>query len=33
LAAPKIEVLHWWISGGEDATLKVLKDDFIAAGG
>jgi glucose/mannose transport system substrate-binding protein len=32
-AAPKIEVLHWWTSGGEAAALKVLKDDFAAAGG
>ena len=25
-AGPKIEVLHWWTSGGEAAALKVLKD-------
>ena len=30
LAGPKIEVLHWWTSGGEAAALKVLKDDFAA---
>ena len=24
-AGPKIEVLHWWTSGGEAAALKVLK--------
>ncbi len=29
-AGPKIEVLHWWTSGGEAAALKVLKDDFVA---
>ena len=29
----KIEVLHWWTSGGEAAALKVLKDDFAANGG
>jgi len=23
-AGPKIEVLHWWTSGGEAAALKVL---------
>ena len=28
IAGPKIEVLHWWTSGGEAAALKVLKDDF-----
>ena len=33
LAGPKIEVLHWWTSGGEAAALKVLKDDFAANGG
>ena len=33
IAAPKIEVLHWWTSGGEAAALKVLKDDFAANGG
>ena len=33
LAVPKIEVLHWWTSGGEAAALKVLKDDFAANGG
>ena len=32
-AGPKIEVLHWWTSGGEAAALKVLKDDFAANGG
>ena len=33
-AGPKIEVLHWWTSGGEAAkALKVLKDDFAAKGG
>ena len=32
-SAPKIEVLHWWTSGGEAAALKVLKDDFAANGG
>ena len=32
-AAPKIEVLHWWTSGGEAAALKVLKDEFAAEGG
>ncbi len=30
IAGPKIEVLHWWTSGGEAAALKVLKDDFAA---
>ena len=33
IAGPKIEVLHWWTSGGEAAALKVLKDDFAANGG
>jgi len=32
-AGPKIEVLHWWTSGGEAAALKVLKDDFASNGG
>ena len=31
-AVPKIEVLHWWTSGGEAAALKVLNDDFAANG-
>ena len=28
-AVPKIEVLHWWTSGGEAAALKVLKLSLI----
>jgi glucose/mannose transport system substrate-binding protein len=27
------EVLHWWTSGGESASVKVLADQFKAAGG
>src|SRR5690606_30970660 len=27
------EVLHWWTSGGESAAVKVLADQFQAAGG
>ena len=27
------EVLHWWTSGGESAAVKVLADQFKAAGG
>jgi glucose/mannose transport system substrate-binding protein len=32
-AEPKIEVLHWWTSGGEAKALQVLKDEFAAKGG
>src|SRR5919199_606833 len=29
----KAEVLHWWTSGGESAAVKVLAEQFRAAGG
>ena len=32
-AAPTVEVLHWWTSGGEAKALQVLKDDFAKQGG
>lgn len=32
-AEPKVEVLHWWTSGGEAAAVKVLMDEFTANGG
>lgn len=32
-AAPEVEVLHWWTSGGEAAAIKVLVDDFKSNGG
>jgi glucose/mannose transport system substrate-binding protein len=32
-ASPKVEVLHWWTSGGEANALEVLKKDFEKAGG
>lgn len=33
IAEPKVEVLHWWTSGGEAAAVKVLMDEFAANGG
>ena len=33
IAEPKVEVLHWWTSGGEAAAVKVLMDEFKANGG
>jgi glucose/mannose transport system substrate-binding protein len=33
MAEPQVEVLHWWTSGGEAKAIKVLVDDFKAAGG
>jgi glucose/mannose transport system substrate-binding protein len=32
-AAPRAEVIHWWISGGESAALKVIAAKYRAAGG
>ena len=32
-AEMKAEVLHWWTSGGESAAVRVLADQFRAAGG
>lgn len=32
-AAPTVEVLHWWTSGGEAAAVKVVKDAYEKAGG
>jgi glucose/mannose transport system substrate-binding protein len=32
-ADPQAEVLHWWTSGGEAASVKVLMDEFAANGG
>ncbi len=32
-AAPEVEVLHWWTSGGEAKAVKVLKDEFTRNGG
>src|SRR3954471_17008343 len=32
-AEMKAEVLHWWTSGGEAAAVRVLADQFRAAGG
>ena len=32
-AAPQVEVLHWWTSGGEAKALQALKDEFEANGG
>src|SRR4029434_1016693 len=29
----KAEVIHWWISGGESAAVKVFADQFTKAGG
>lgn len=33
IAEPKVEVLHYWTSGGEAAAVKVLMDEFKANGG
>ncbi|AWK88559.1 sugar ABC transporter substrate-binding protein [Azospirillum thermophilum] len=32
-AEPRVEVLHYWTSGGESRAVAVLKQDFEAAGG
>lgn len=32
-AEPRVEVLHWWTSGGESKAIGVLKQDFEANGG
>ncbi|MGQ9371013.1 ABC transporter substrate-binding protein [Azospirillum sp. ST 5-10] len=32
-AEPRVEVLHYWTSGGESKAVAVLKQDFEAAGG
>lgn len=32
-AAPKVEVIHWWTSGGEAAAVKTLADAYRAQGG
>ncbi len=32
MAEEKVEVLHWWTSGGEAQALKVLKDDLQTQG-
>lgn len=31
-AAPEVEVLHWWTSGGEAAALNILKKDLESKG-
>lgn len=31
--APRVEVIHWWTSGGESAAVKALADAYRAAGG
>ena len=31
--APKVEVIHWWTSGGESAAVKVFADAFTKSGG
>ncbi len=33
LAAPEVEVLHYWTSGGEAKAVTALKQDYEAAGG
>jgi len=33
LAEPKVEVLHWWTSGGESKAVKSLMNEFKANGG
>src|SRR5471032_2284215 len=33
LAGPKVEVLHYWTSGGESKAVLELKKEFQAAGG
>jgi len=33
LAQEKAEVIHWWTSGGESASVKVFADAFTKAGG
>ena len=30
--APRVEVIHWWTSGGESAAVKTLADAYRAAG-
>ncbi|MBT9594405.1 MAG: carbohydrate ABC transporter substrate-binding protein [Vitreoscilla sp.] len=32
-SAPRVEVIHWWTSGGESAAVKTLADAYRAAGG
>ena len=32
-SAPRVEVIHWWTSGGESAAVKALADAYRAAGG
>ena len=31
--APRVEVMHWWTSGGESAAVRTLADAYRAAGG
>lgn len=33
LAAPEVEVLHWWTSGGEARAVQTLMDEFQSNGG
>ncbi|MCC2652965.1 MAG: sugar transporter substrate-binding protein [Microvirga sp.] len=33
LAQQKAEVIHWWTSAGESASVKVFADQFTKAGG
>lgn len=32
-AEPKVEVLHWWTSGGESKAVKALMEEFTSNGG
>ncbi len=32
-SAPRVEVIHWWTSGGESAAVKALADAYRSAGG
>ena len=32
-AVPRVEVIHWWTSGGEAAAVRTLANAYTAAGG